>query len=186
MNHHSFKFAKLHQEWQKRPREKAVIKQRDWERCISLPCSSGRLNAPMSFFFLPWTTLLPSVCIGRKETDEGFTVGSWLVHIPGVVFLPSAPRPYQRPLKQQAVRLWQLASNSSYSSLAPRFPASPSSWVCVCVRVCENKCVSECLCVCRWVVKCLFGLYMWMYSSSLCRYLCVYLFEISRASVVET
>lgn len=108
-------------------------------------------SAPTSFFFLPWTTLLPSVCIGRKETDEGFTVGSWHVHIPGVVFLPSAPWPYQRPLKQQAVRLWQLASNSSYSSLAPRFPASPSSWaiVCVCVyiSVCEDKCVSGCLCV---------------------------------------
>lgn len=112
-------------------------------------------SAPMSFFFLSWTTLLPSVCIGRKETDEGFTVGSWLVHIPGVVFLPSAPWPYQRPLKQQAVRLWQLASNSSYSSLAPRFPASPSSWVCVCLCVCEDTCVSECLCVGGWLSVCL-------------------------------
>lgn len=147
-------------------------------------------SAPTSFFFLPWTTLLPSVCIGRKETDEGFTVGSWHVHIPGVVFLPSAPWPYQRPLKQQAVRLWQLASNSSYSSLAPRFPASPSSWAIVCLCVCMFLCVriNVCLnvCVCRWVVKCLFGLYMWMYSSFLCRYLRVYLFEISRTSLAET
>ena len=124
--------------------------------------SSERLEvAPTSLRSLLWTTLLPSVCVGRKETDEGFTVGSWLVHIPGVVFLPSAPRPYQRPLKQQAVRLWQLASNSSYSSPAPRFPASPRSCVCVCICVCVRivlyiyiyKCV--CLCVWGWMRVCL-------------------------------
>lgn len=142
-------------------------------------------GAPMSLCSLPRTTLLlPSVCVGRKETDEGFTVGSWLVHIPGVVFLPSAPRPYQRPLKQQAVRLWQLASNSSYSSPAPRFPASPrgrACVICICVRACR------CLHVSVSAVKCLFGLYMqidvWpLVSVSVC----IYHFKISRTSVAET
>lgn len=102
--------------------------------------SSGRLEALPHLSALLWTTLLPSIDVGRKETDEGFTVGSWLVHIPSVVFLPSAPRPFQRPLKQQAVRLWQLASNGFYSSRAARFP--DSLWSCVCV------------------LKCLFGLCM--------------------------
>ena len=129
-------------------------KWRMWGRCVSLQWLVWEAGgAPTSLFSLPWTTLLPSVCIGRKETDEGFTVGSWLVHIPGVVFLPSAPRPYQRPLKQQAVRLWQLASNSSYSSPAPRFPASPWSCVCLypCVCVCAHGwlyCIYVCVCVC--------------------------------------
>lgn len=142
LKHNSFKFVKLHQEAEHRVAEKDEWKrsEKTWrlrEMHIITRLIWETQSAPMSFFSLPWTTLLPSVCIGRKETDEGFTVGSWLVHIPGVVFLPSAPWPYQRPLKQQAVRLWQLASNSSYSSLAPRFPASPSSWVCVCVCVCR-------------------------------------------------
>lgn len=155
LGHNSLKFVKLSQEAEHRVAKEGRVKT-EWENMSTVKEMhiATRLvwetrSAPMSFFFLPWTTLLPSVCIGRKETDEGFTVGSWLVHIPGVVFLPSAPWPYQRPLKQQAVRLWQLASNSSYSSLAPRFPASLSSWVyvCVCVRVCADKCVSECFCM---------------------------------------
>lgn len=114
--------------------------QRKWGRWRSLQWLVwDTRGAPMSLRTLPRTPLLPSVCVKRRETDEGFTVGSWLVHIPGVVFLPSAPWPYQRPLKQQAVRLWQLASNSSYSSPEPRFPASPRSCapivICVCVCV---------------------------------------------------
>lgn len=118
-------------------------------------------GAPTSLWSLPRTTLLTSVCAERKETNEGFTVGSWLVHIPGVVFLPSAPRPYQRPLKQQAVRLWQLASNSSYSSPAPRFPAAFVS-VCVCGWLCAWACVrwwlSVCLvCTCRCIAACVGG-----------------------------
>lgn len=148
-------------------------KLRIWGRCISLQWLVWETRgAPTSLFSLPWMALLPSVCIGRKETDEGFTVRSWLVHIPGVVFLPSAPRPYQRPLKQQAVRLWQLASNSSYSSPAPRFPASPWSCVCLCVHGWMYVCVCVCVSVCGWVAKCLFGLYMRLYSS-LWWYLCV-------------
>lgn len=77
---------------------------------------------------------LPSVCSEGQEVDEGFTVRSWLAQIPGAFFLPSAPWPYQRPLKQQPVRLWQLASNSSYWSHIARFPGAVIGVACVSLR----------------------------------------------------
>lgn len=105
---------------------------------------------------------LALVCNGGKEADDGFTVGSWLVHIPGAVFLPSAPWPYQRPLKQQPVRLWQLASNSSYCTVTVRFPATPPCLVCVCV--CLNICISEVRlsqCFRGSMLECIHNVFLW-------------------------
>lgn len=114
----------------------------EWLACPE--CGTGSSHVP----FPPGPSSLLLICRGRKEANDGFTVGSWLVHIPGAVFLPLAPRPYQRPLKQQPVRLWQLASNSSYCNVTVRFPATPVSAVCEHIQYIYWVWLSWCFCGC--------------------------------------